>query len=300
MGSVDPRIDPGARERLEARFGAEVKAWFDRLPAVLDALAVRWRLDVRAAIPRGSVSVVVRCQTAGGRAVVLKASPDRARLASEAAALRGWQGVHTPEVIAFDEHLGALLIEAIEPGTPLAVSGKHPDAETLANLLRSLHAGGTPDTSHPTVGRRVAYLFDASAKLYQRHPALTEVVPPALYERGRRHALALAEDSSHGVLLHGDLTPANLLDGGPCRGLVAIDPAPCVGDAAFDAVDLILWQADAPATIDARIERLAAAAGIGASRLREWCAAFAAMTALELASGGVESSSRIEMLTQLS
>src|SRR5260370_961646 len=53
-------------------------------------------------------------------------------------------------------------------------------------------------------------------------------------------------------MLHGDLTPGNILDGGARRGLVAIDPAPCLADAAFDAVDLILWQADGLGTIEAR------------------------------------------------
>ncbi|MGZ8761136.1 MAG: aminoglycoside phosphotransferase family protein [Aeromicrobium sp.] len=45
----------------------------------------------------------------------------------------------------------------------------------------------------------------------------------------------LAQRASPSVLLHGDLTPSNILDGGAERGLVAIDPAPCLGDAAFDA-----------------------------------------------------------------
>ncbi|OUC96640.1 hypothetical protein CA984_14275 [Streptosporangium minutum] len=40
-------------------------------------------------------------------------------------------------------------------------------------------------------------------------------------------------------LVHGDLHPGNVLDGGP-RGLVVIDPRPCVGDPAFDAVDWVL------------------------------------------------------------
>jgi streptomycin 6-kinase len=31
------------------------------------------------------------------------------------------------------------------------------------------------------------------------------------------------------------LTPSSILDGGAERGLVAIDPAPCLGDPAFDA-----------------------------------------------------------------
>jgi hypothetical protein len=109
---------------------------------------------------------------------VLKASPDRARLAFEAAALDAWHTVHTPAVIALDERLGALVIEAI-------------------------------------------------------------------------------------------------------------------------AVDLILWQADDPGTIEARTQRLAAAAGVGAERLFGWCVAFAAMSALELASQRNGPSAGIAALLEL-
>jgi streptomycin 6-kinase len=53
------------------------------------------------------------------------------------------------------------------------------------------------------------------------------------YERGHR----IAQYHTPIALLRGDLTPSNILDRGAGRGLVAIDPAPCVGNAAFDAVD---------------------------------------------------------------
>jgi streptomycin 6-kinase len=257
----------------------------DELPGVLGALAQRWRFEFDAPIPRGSVSVVVRCRMADGRGAVLKAGPDRARLADEAAALEGWDTVHTPAVLALDERLGALLLEAIEPGTPLVVSSAYPDLGRVAELLGSLHASGIPDPAYPTVAQRVAYLFDASVRLYDRHPELTALVPRELYERGRRLATRLAQDASPVVLLHGDLTPSNVLDGGG-RGLVAIDPAPCLGDPGFDAVDLLCWQADDPETIQARTERLAAATGLDVERLLGWCTAFAGMIALELASQG--------------
>jgi streptomycin 6-kinase len=299
MGSSVPSVDAGARQRLIARFGAEIEGWFEELPGVLIALAERWQIEFGAPIPRGSVSVVFRCRMADGRAAVLKASPDRARLAYEAAALESWHSVHTPAVLALDERLGALLIEAIEPGTPLVVSATYPNLARVADLLSSLHASGVLDPSYPTVGQRVAYLFDSSVKLYERHPELTALIRPALYERGRRHALALAQEASPSVLLHGDLTPSNILDGGAERGLVAIDPAPCLGDAAFDAVDLILWQANDLETIAARTERLAAATGIDAERLLGWCVAFAAMTALERASQGTGGRARIEALLEL-
>jgi streptomycin 6-kinase len=299
MGSTVPRIDAGARQRLTARFGNQVAPWLDGLPGVLGALAQRWQLQLGAPIPRGSVSVVVRCRMADGRGAVLKASPDRARLADEAAALEGWHTPHTPAVLALDNQLGALLLEAIEPGTPLVVSSAYPDLERVGELLGSLHASGVPDPAYPTVAQRVADLFDASTTLYRRHPELTALIPPELYERGRRLATRLAQDASPIVLLHGDLTPSNLLDGGAERGLVAIDPAPCLGDAAFDAVDLLCWQADDLETIQARTEGLAAATGLDVERLLGWCTAFAGMIALELASQGTGAGPRTAALLGL-
>jgi streptomycin 6-kinase len=95
--------------------------------------------------------------------------------------------------------------------------------------------------------------------------------------------MRLSEEALSTVLLHGDLTPVNVLDGGKERGLVAIDPAPCLGDPAFDAIDLVLWRADDLETITARAKRLAPAIGAEPERLLNWCGAFAAMTAVELA-----------------
>jgi streptomycin 6-kinase len=236
---------------------------------------------------------------ADGKRAVLKISPDCARLAVEAAVLKVWQTVHAPAVMAHDYRLGALLIEAIEPGTPLVESSIYPAVETVAELLNSLHASAVDGHAYPTVGQRVRYLFQASSKLYGRHPELAAVIPPDLYERGCRLAIRLAQQEPSGVLLHGDLTPSNILDGGPARGLVAIDPAPCLGDAAFDAVDLILWQADNLATIEARTSSVASAAGLDEERLLGWCAAFAAMSALELATQPDRRLARVEALLEL-
>jgi hypothetical protein len=85
----------------------------DGLPGLLTALAERWRFELGSPIPRGSVSAVFRCRMAGGRPAVLKTSPDSARLAFEAAALEAWDTIHTPEVIALDEQLAALLPRAL-------------------------------------------------------------------------------------------------------------------------------------------------------------------------------------------
>jgi streptomycin 6-kinase len=299
MRSPLPTFDDGVRRRLTARFGAEVGAWFDELPDVLSALAERWQVEFGSLIPRGSMSVVIRCRMPDGRPAVLKISPDRGRLAKEAAALDSWMTVHTPSVFEVDESVGALLIEAIEPGTPLVESPTYPDMESVADLLTSLHADGVPDPSYPPLAHRVAYLFDSGTRPYKRHPELVELVPLDLYERGRRLATRLAEHVSPIALLHAYLTPSNILDGGDQRGLVAIDPAPCLGDAAFDSIDLLLWQADDVDTIEARAELLAPAIDADVSRMFNWCIAFAGMSALELAESPDTSSDYIQAVVTL-
>jgi streptomycin 6-kinase len=246
------------------------------------------------------MSVVVSCQTADGRPAVLKISPDRSRLANEASALESWATVHTPTVLAVDESVGALLLEAIEPGVSLAESATYPRLEIVAELLTSLYATGVPDASYPTLAERIAYLFDSGTKPYTRHPELIELVPLELYERGRQLASRLAESVLPSALLHGDLTPRNILDSGDERGLVAIDPAPCLGDdLAFEAIDLVLWRADDVDLIGARAEQLAPAIGVDARRLIDWCTAFAAMTALELCEAFDSSPDRIRVAVTL-
>jgi streptomycin 6-kinase len=88
------------------------------------------------------------------------------------------------------------------------------------------------------------------------------------------------------VLLHGDLHPGNVLDGGATRGLVAIDPRPCVGDAAFDAVDWVFWGVDNPRGWQPHARQLALALGVEHGRLWAWCAALAPMLAAAKAGRG--------------
>ncbi len=294
-----PDLDDELRSRLSRRFGAGVAAWLDALPPVLSDLAERWDIEFDALIQRGSISVVVRCRTANGSRAVLKVSPERRRVVDEAAALARWTTVHVPAVIAFDDAVGALLIESIEPGTQLSESTVYPPLERLAALIRSIHRDGRADSSYESVAQRVSYLFEAGRRNYDRRPELVELVPWELYERGHELAARLAESASTRILLHGDLTPANVLDGGDQRGLVAIDPAPCLGDPAFDAVDLVLWRAGSVADISARAASLAPAIDSEPERLLSWCRAFAAMVALEIAEASPEAAERIGPLVAL-
>jgi streptomycin 6-kinase len=277
-----PVLDDLLHRRLRRRFGAMVEPWLDQLPPVLRSLAERWGLKLDSLIQRGSVSVVLRCRTDDGAASVLKVSPDRMRIHQEAEALTGWNSPCVPAVLAVDDQLGAVLLGAIEPGTPLDLSPEYPSLESLGALLACLHQHGPPGVRR-SVTDRINDLFESGRKNYERRPDLGAVIPPDLYEQGRQLALRLAADTRKAVVLHGDLTPVNILIGGPDRGLVAIDPAPCFGDPGFDIIDLLLWKAEGLETVTMRAEQLAPQVGVPVDHALTWCAAFAPMTALELA-----------------
>jgi len=281
-----PGLDDEVRQRLVRRFGDGVQSWLEELPGRLLVLRERWSLEFDSVIPKGSMSVVIRSRTRQGQRAVLKISPDRERVAKEITGLARWSTTHVPTVLRTDPSMGALLMEEIEPGTPLQDSGTYPALSDVAQLLTALHTQGIPDLPFPSVADRVVYLFASWARPRQSDPSLMALVPPELFDRGRRLALRLAEEPSPTVLLHGDFTPVNILDGGQRRGLVAIDPAPCLGDPAFDAVDLLFWQAGDLDTISRRAELLAAAIGVDATRLLDWCTAFAGMAALDLVGPG--------------
>jgi streptomycin 6-kinase len=227
------------------------------------------------------MSVVVRCRTADDRAAVLKLAPDAVRLGREADALATWEKSHVPELYASDRALGALLIEAIEPGTMICDVQEYPAIEPVAALLGALHAASPRPGAFPPLATLIDHLYASWDRHRHLHPELVDLVPEGLYERSRRSAARLAAEPSPAVLLHGDLTPVNVLDGGE-RGLVAIDPAPCIGDPAYDALDLLAWQATDLATIEGRAAALAAASGVAAHRVLDWFEALGAMFALDL------------------
>src|SRR6266496_111877 len=83
------------------------------------------------------------------------------------------------------------------------------------------------------------------------------------------------------------------------RRLVAIDPAPCLGDPAYDAIDLLTWQVGDGAPIEAPAERLATAIDADTARLLHWCIAFAGMFALDQWAAGDNRRDRAEPFLRL-
>jgi streptomycin 6-kinase len=281
-------LDAAARDRLIDRFGAGAGPWCDALPRVVDECCRRWGLELDEALS-GGTSRVFTGRRRGSGGVVLKLTPDRTVADTEALALRAWAG--TPQVVDLldaDPETGALLLEKVEPGSRLSDQPGLPSFEQIARLLASLRVtGGDQLDQLPALAERVEFLFALIGRR-RSHPRVSPLVPPDLVARGHRLARELAADGAAGLvhgdpgLVHGDLGLPNVLDAGPVRGLVAIDPRPCRGDRTVDAIDWAVGRETSLTGLRERIERLGALIpDLNGDRLEQWCQATAVIIVVQ-------------------
>ncbi|GGQ75980.1 aminoglycoside phosphotransferase family protein [Couchioplanes azureus] len=241
--------------RLEPRFGRAAHRWVGTLPQRLDELAAHWELDLKDQLKSGNSSVVLTCHGPLGDAV-LKLSPDSYAVREEVDMLRQFApSGRVPAVLAAAK--GAVLLEAIHPGTLVEKMPVPPSPAEYAAFLTDLHAAGDPESAPRQLADWIDVLFNSATR---RGAELTES------KRLREELFATPCDT---VLLHGDLHLGNVLGGG-AKGLVAIDPMACAGDPCFDAVDYVLEGLDRAEMLRRR-DALAAAAGIDVGRLDMWC-----------------------------
>ncbi|MEW6279965.1 MAG: aminoglycoside phosphotransferase family protein, partial [Candidatus Eremiobacterota bacterium] len=107
------------------------QAWLDELPDLLDAACRLWDLRPGTPFEGGCVALVLPALR-GRTEVVLKLNPPDDETSYEAVALQAWQRRGAVRLLEYDPRLRALLLEKVEPGTPLT---GHPDAVRVCGEL---------------------------------------------------------------------------------------------------------------------------------------------------------------------
>lgn len=293
-------IDSATRRRLAERFGPWAAGWCRELPKLVDRLAQKWRLQIIRSVSSGSSSCVLLCEQPDGGIVVVKLSPDRALGIAEASALGAWQASgRVPRILEFDDDSGALLMEAIRPGTRLADEQVAIRLDEVVELVRDLHVHGEDEAieAFPALIERVEFIFAFFSERL-RYPRIASQVSPELMERSLAAARDLAAESGRRVLLHGDFHPRNVLNGGN-RGLVTIDPRACVGDPAFDLIDWVFSGVGDRGTLIRRTEWLAGRVGVDSSVLWRWCKCTAVLIVISRLIRGTSPANTVQPLLEL-
>lgn len=265
-------MDDQARARLITRFGEDVGLWCDDLSALVARLAKQWGLTVVEAKP-GNTGRTLICAGDDGVKKVLKLTPDHTIAETEAAALRAWSGCsRVVQVLGAELGEGAILLEGIDPGTQLFEAGVDVPWAEIGDLLTQIHAV-TPPPGFSTLEGRVVFMY-ALAERGLRGSAAEASLSLETLDRARLRALDLATSGGGTSIVHGDLHPGNVLDGGPGRGAVAIDPRPSVGDPAFDLADWVTLPLMGGGTLEDGFDAIAPhLPGFDAERVRAWCVA---------------------------
>ncbi len=246
--------------------------WLAALPGLLADLAARWSLAVAPPYPTIDYNFVAPAERADGTPCVLKVSRYHDEARSEIGALRLWDGDGAARLLAADQAVGALLIERLRPGTPLAaLAGSDEDAPTAiaAACLRQLW--------RPAPERHELRPLASWCAAYDRNRAALSRgaggFPAPLFLAADALRGELLATTAAPVVLHGDLHRQNILRAERAPWL-AIDPKGLAGDRCFDVCQFLRnpYPASVPLAVNRRrLDRFCADLGLDRERAKAWC-----------------------------
>jgi streptomycin 6-kinase len=297
---VRDALPDSVRENICRILGERGRAWVEALPGVVAGLARRWELELSSrSYTGGTHSLVLAVTRPGGVPALLKVPVLDEENRAEAAALRAYAGDGAALLYDVEPESGALLMERLEPGTPLI---EHPNRQhaidvccgLLCRLRRPVPA------EHPffpvaELVRRWSTSFPAGQT---RHggpfPAWTLREVLATIE-------ALGSPAGPEVLVNRDAHLGNVL-AAEREPWLLIDPKPLVGEPAFDGGWLLIdVLRPAPTRDNARrlAARIGAGLGVDPDRVRAWALARAAEDVLWSLDGGDDPGEYLTMAAAL-
>ena len=267
------------RRCMRELYGEAGLEWLNRLPAILDECERRWDLAVGPPFAPLSYNYVAPATRADGVATVLKVGFPCRELRTEIEALQLFDGRGSARLLEVDREQGALLLERLQPGTPLSPLADDEAATAIAAaLMRQLWRPAPAEHSFPTV----ADWARGMERLRAEFGGGTGPFPAARVEEAEALFGELLGSMGEPALLHGDLHPGNIL-AAERQPWLAIDPKGLVGEPAYEAGVLLReldpGGPDAGRILRRRIDQLSEALGIDRERLRGWGLAQAVLSA---------------------
>ncbi len=254
----------------QAGLGPDWASWFDRLPALAEALLDDWSLTGDGAPMNGFASLVLPVRTASGTPAVLKLTFDGDdESLHEGLALQHWAGRGTVRMLRADPQRRALLLERLHPENLTELDDVEA-CEVVAGSYRRLHVRALPQLR--TVTSYVEEWLASLAELPRDAP-----LPRRLVELALSLGRALVTDpASTGRMTHGDLHYENVLAGDREPWLV-IDPKPMSGDPHYEPAPMLWnrWEelvaaGDVRGGVRRRFQTLVDVAELDEDRARDW------------------------------
>jgi streptomycin 6-kinase len=268
--------------RIVGTFGQAGTEWLQRLPTILADLASRWKINLETPFADLSYNYVAPATWHDGAQVVLKAGVPNRELRTEIAALRTFDGEGAVRLLAAEPDLGALLLERLQPGTPvLQLTNDEQATAIAAQVMQQLWKPAPANHIFPSVSDWAAGL----GRLWERFGGSTGPFPHELVEAAESHFRELIGTTQNVVLLHGDLHHWNILSD-QRRPWLAIDPKGVIGEPAYEVgawlrnpFPQILEMANPQEIISRRINQFEEILGFEHEHIFGWAVAQAVLSA---------------------
>ncbi len=246
-------------------WGDTGREWLKRLPNIIDALSVHWKLSDVMPVENMSYNYIAFAKQHHNTHVVLKCGCDQALIENEYRALKHWDDLGSIRVIESVSCHNALLLEQAIPGTSLKESDIENTIEIYAGIVKTLASKQIPKTKYTHV-----------EKWCQAIDNITDSRISLKYiDKAKELKTYLLSSNRAEYLCHGDLHLDNIIR--HQGSWLSIDPKGIIGEmafeaAAFDVLDKSDWNEinTIPDKINQRLSRLANSLGIPEGRLRAW------------------------------
>jgi streptomycin 6-kinase len=271
-------VDPsGCARKVVDVHGAIGVAWLNRLPSIIADCAKCWSLTVLPPFENLSYNYVAPAIRENGTHVVLKAGVPHPELLREIEALRYFNGEGVVRLLDAAPDEGVLLLERLEPGTPLSSLDDDEEATRIAaHVMRSLWK---PAPS----GHSFANLADWAADLKKMRAYFDGgcgPFPSDLVDKAERLFDQLLGSTTEQVLIHGDFHHGNILKS-EREPWLALDPKGVVGEPLYDVVYFsrqLLEETQPKRVLVRRLNQLAEELGFDRARIVSWGLAQSVLT----------------------
>ena len=247
--------------------GDDWAAWVQGLPRLVAGLMDDWALTLDGAALHGNAALVLPVQDVDGAPAVLKVGWPHDEAEHEHLALQHWHGNGAVRLLRADPGRWAMVLERLDT-TDLTDLWDLEACEIVAGLYQRLHVRAPPQLRLLT--SYVERWNDDLVRLPRNAP-----VPRRLVEQAASLARDfVADEASHGTMIHTDLHYENVL-GGDREPWLVIDPKPLSGDPHFEVAPL-LWnrwdelEGDVRGGLRRRFHATVDAAGFDEHRARDW------------------------------
>lgn len=226
--------------RMNDLYGQKGDTWSDALPGLLERCESRFGIRLESPFSNLSWNLILKATKVNGTPVVLKIGVLKEELSRESSALHAYAGRGAIEVLDTDDDLGALLLEHVDPGTPLsAIEDDEVATGIFCGVFKRLYC--------PMSGGRYTSIKDHFSAIERYRDRVSDGavarLPEHLVQRAEYVLAYLISSTRESVLLHGDLHHDNILRQRESEWVV-IDPKGVVGDRHFDTIQYLLNYVD--------------------------------------------------------